>query len=75
MADFITVLSQNCRGLKNMQKRRDLFQYIRSKKYNIACLQDVHIDNNMFSHVKAEWGYNLVPSAKPGINASRGVRL
>ena len=35
-----------------MQKRRDLFQYIRSKKYNIACLQDVHIDNNMFSHVK-----------------------
>ena len=29
MADFITVLSQNCRGLKNMQKRRDLFQYIR----------------------------------------------
>ena len=58
-----------------MQKRRDLFQYIRSKKYNIACLQDVHNDNNMFSHVKAEWGYNLVLSAKPGINASRGVMI
>ena len=58
-----------------MQKRRDLFQYIRSKKYNIACLQDVHIDNNMFSHVKAEWGYNLVLSAKPCINASRGVMI
>ena len=72
MADFITVLSQNCRGLKNKQKRRDLFQYLRSKKYNIACLKDVHIDNSMFSHVKAEWGYNLVLSAKPGINASRG---
>ena len=56
-----------------MQKRGDLFQYIRLKKYNIACLQDVHIDNNMFLHIKAEWGYNLVLSAKPGINVSRGV--
>ena len=55
-----------------MQKSRDLFQYIRSKKYNITCLPDVHIKNNMFSHVKAEWGYNLVLSAKPSINASRG---
>ena len=56
-----------------MQKMRDIFQYIRSMKYNIVCLQDVHIDNNMFSHVKAEWGYNLVLSAKPGINASKEV--
>ena len=29
----------------------------------------------MFSHVKAEWGYNLVISAKQGINASRGVQI
>ena len=54
-----------------MQKRRDLFQYIRSKKYNIACLEDVHIDIICF-HIKAEWGYNLVLGAKPGINASGG---
>ena len=25
-----------------------------------------------FSNIKAEWGYNLVLGAKPGINASRG---
>ena len=55
-----------------MQKRRDLFQYIRSKKYNIACLKDVHIDNNMFHMLKQSGVYNLVLSAKPGINASRG---
>ena len=58
-----------------MQKRRDLFQYIRSKKYNIACLQDVHIDRNMYSYVKAEWGYNIILSAKEGTNASRGVMI
>ena len=34
---------------------RHLFHYIRSKKYDIACLQDVHIDNNMFSHDITEW--------------------
>ena len=43
-----------------MQKRRDLFQYIRSKKYYIACLQDVHIDKNMYSYVKAEWGQSCL---------------
>ena len=58
-----------------MQKRRDLFQYIRSKKYNIACLQDVHIDRKMYSYVKSEWGYNIVLSAKEGTNASRGVMI
>ena len=58
-----------------MQKRRDLFHYIRSKKFNIACLQDVHIDRNMYSYIKAEWGYNIILSAKEGINASRGVMI
>ena len=58
-----------------MQKRRDLFHYLRSKKYNIACLQDVHIDRNMYNYVKSEWGYNIILSAKEGINASRGVMI
>lgn len=75
MADFINIFSQNCRGLKDMQKRRDLFQHIRTKKYNIACLQDVHIDKNMCSYVKAEWGFNLILSAKQGSNVNRGVMI
>ena len=58
-----------------MQKRRDLFQIIRSKKYNIACFQDVHIDRKMYSYVKSEWRYNMVLSSKEGTNASRGVMI
>ena len=54
-----------------MQKRRDLFQYIQTRKYNIACLQDVHIDRDMLSYVKSEWDYNLVLSAKEDTTASR----
>ena len=75
MADHISIFSQNCRGLKDMQKRRDLFQHIHIKKYNIACLQDVHIERNLYSYVKAEWGYNIILRAKQGTNVNRGVMI
>ena len=43
-----------------MQKRRNLFKYIQSKKYNIACLPDVHIDRKMYSNVHSKGAYNSV---------------
>ena len=73
--ELVSIFSQNCRGLKNVQKRRDLFQYIRTRRYNIACLQDVHIDRDMLSYVESEWGYRLVLSAKESITASRGFMI
>ena len=60
MAEQLTIFSQNCRGgLSVASKRRDLFQYVRAKKYNIICLQDVHINDNLESFIKAEWGYDI----------------
>lgn len=48
MDDQLTIFSQNCRGgLSVATKRRDLFHYVRTKKYNIICLQDVHINSKM----------------------------
>ena len=75
MVELVSIFSQNCRGLKHMQKRRDLFQYIRTRKYNIACLQDVHIDRDMLSYARSEWGYDLVLSAKEGTTASKGIMV
>ena len=40
MMDKITVASVNCRGLGNVQKRRDVFHYLRQKRYSIYFLQD-----------------------------------
>ena len=58
MAEQFTIFSQNCRGgLSVAAKRRDLFQYLRSKNYNIICLQDTHINTNLEAFIKAEWGY------------------
>ena len=60
MTEQLTIFSQNCRGgLSVASKRRDLFQYVRSKKYNIICLQDVHINEKLETFIKAEWGYDI----------------
>ena len=47
MAEGISIYSQNCRGLNATDKRRDVFHYVRQKKYDIICLQDVHLEKSM----------------------------
>lgn len=71
--DKITIFSQNCQGLANPQKRRAMFRHVRMKKYNIACLQDVHIQSQQEPHVKAEWGYDAYFSSFN--SSSRGVMI
>ena len=45
MDENLLIFSQNCRGgLSVTEKRRDMFHYVRNKKYNILCLQDVLIN-------------------------------
>ena len=73
IADLISIYSQNTRGLNCFQKRRDVFQYLRKKNYNIICLQDVHIENNMENFIKNEWGYSMYLS---GLSSNkRGVMV
>lgn len=71
MGEQITIFSQNCQGLSLASKRRDLFHFVKNKKYNIICLQDVHINNKMEDFVKNEWGYNAYFSSYS--TNSRGV--
>ena len=72
MAENLTIFSQNCRGGPSVaSKRRDLFQYVRSKQYNIICLQDTHVNKNLESFIKAEWGYEAYLSSYT--TNSRGV--
>lgn len=55
------------------QKRRDVFHFVKSEKYNIVCLQDVHIQSKMESYVNAEWGYEAYFSSFT--SNSRGVMV
>ena len=52
IAEQLTIFSQNCRCGLSVASKGDLFQYIRVKKYNIICLQDVHINDNVESLLK-----------------------
>ena len=38
--NMIKISSLNVRGLHDVQKRRDIFCYLRNKKFQINCLQD-----------------------------------
>ena len=71
MSETLSIYSQNCRGLNTMEKRRDVFHYLRKKKYDIICLQDVHLEEKMELYVKSEWGFRLYMS--PYKRNSRGV--
>lgn len=39
---MVKIISVNCQGLGDVAKRRDVFNYFRSLKYNLYCLQDTH---------------------------------
>ena len=41
MAD-IRIITYNTQGLQGIQKRLDIFDYLKNKKCHIYCLQDTH---------------------------------
>lgn len=57
MDSGISVISVNCQGLNNLQKRRDVFHYLRNKKHSVYFLQDTHFEKNTEKNILAEWGY------------------
>ena len=74
MAEELTIFSQNCRGdLSVATKRRDLFQYVRSRNYNIICRQNTHVNPKLDSFIKAEWDFDAYFS--PYTSNSRRVMI
>ena len=69
----VKISSLNCQGLGSFQKRRDVFQYLRQKEYNIYFLQDTHFDKMSERQIRAEWGYECVFASKN--TRSRGVAI
>ena len=52
------LISLNCRGLNNNFKRKQVFRFLRNKKAQIYCLQDVHFTSDQEQIIKQQWGYN-----------------
>ena len=71
--DSVIISSMNCQGLGDMRKRRDVFQYLKQKKYSIYCLQDTHFDKKIEQYVRSEWGYECFFASYS--SNSRGVAV
>ena len=69
----LSIISVNCRGLSDSKKRKDVFDYLKKKKCNIYCLQDVNFTTEKENYIKAEWGFDIVYSSYS--SNSRGVSI
>ena len=52
----LKICSLNVRGLGDRNKRREIFNWLRSKKYSIYLLQEVHCVETTTNSWAAEWG-------------------
>jgi exonuclease III/uncharacterized protein (UPF0305 family) len=73
MDSKLKFVSLNCQGIGCAKKRRDLFHYLRLKKYDIMFLQDTHIKRSLVKFVGSEWGYHAYFSCYT--SNSRGVAI
>ena len=73
MANSLKILSVNCRGLNNKNKRLSVFQYVHNLKYDIYCIQDTHFTPDMYQNIYSEWGSEIYLSYNS--SKSRGVAI
>ena len=69
----IKICSLNCQGLGDSKKRKDVFNYLRNKKFNIYFLQDTHFVEKMEPYIRAEWGFECIFNSNS--SQSRGVAI
>ena len=51
----IKVLSANCQGVRNQEKKKNVLTYFKENKVNILCLQDTHLIENDIPELKKLW--------------------
>ena len=67
----IKICTFNVRGLNDRKKRRDVFNYLHKKKYDICLLQETHCTKTKENIWENEWGYKAYYSSYA--SNSRGV--
>ena len=73
MENAIKVLSANCQGLRDIAKRTDVLNYLRSMGGNILCLQETHWSESDIGSLKNIWkGDCFINGSKTN---SRGVAI
>ena len=73
MDSYITFCSVNCWGLGDSKKRKDVFNYLRSKRFSVYFLQDTHFVKDKELLIRAEWGFECIFNCNS--SQSRGVAI
>ena len=61
----------NVQGLGDKAKRKDVLNFLKSKRYSICMLQDTHFTENEEVYIRSQWGYECYFSNHN--SQSRGV--
>jgi len=69
----LKICTFNVRGLTDVKKRKDVFNYLQSKRYDICCLQETHSTSDNDSRWMTEWGYKTFFTSYA--SNSRGVGI
>ena len=68
----LQIASLNVRRIGNNAKRREVFNWLRKKKFSIYMLQEVHCSENTTDSWTSEWGYKALfsccSSSKAGVS-------
>ena len=70
----LSVMSLNVRGLHDKSKRRSIFQYIKDKLIDIACLQETYCTSKDEKSFNYDWGGKIFHCLSDSVH-SRGVTI
>ena len=73
MTDKIKLATLNCQGLGGKEKRKDVLNFLKQKKYSIYFVQDTHFTEKEEKYIRTQWGYECFFSSFN--SQSRGVAL
>ena len=73
MTEQIILSSLNCQGLGGKDKRKDVLNFLKQKKYSIYCIQDTHFTEKEEKYIRTKWGYECFFSSFN--SQSRGVAI
>lgn len=57
MTDKVTFVSVNLRGVQLAEKRKDVLNFLKQKKYSIYFLQDTHFTKREENYIRSQWGF------------------
>ena len=68
-ADELVICSLNVRGLSNTMKRCEIFRWLKTKKYALFFLREVHCSTDKEICWTSKWGYSAIFSSLSSASA------